>query len=1043
MKTIEVPPGLDVLGLATDEQTHLLSFEALEFVAALHREFNPTRLELLRQRKLRQEAIDRGEMPRFLPETQSVREGQWQVLPVPDDLRNRRVEITGPVDRKMVINGLNSGANCYMADFEDAHSPTWQGTMQGQMNVRDAVRGTIEYLNPEGKRYTLNGQVATLLVRPRGWHLSEKHIRVDGQPISASLFDFALYVFHNARHRMTHDTGIYLYLPKLEHYLEARLWNDVFVRAQELLDIPQGTIKATVLIEHILAAFQMEEILYELRHHCAGLNCGRWDYLFSYIKKFARKEEFIVPDRARVTMTAPLMRAYSLLCIKTCHKRGTFAMGGMAAYIPIKDDPIANEAALEKVREDKRREATDGHDGTWVAHPGLVQIACEEFNKVLGDKPNQIDRQRDDIEVTPEQLCEVPKGPITEEGLRTNIRVGIQYLEAWLGGSGCVPLYNLMEDAATAEISRTQVWQWVHHPRGVLEDGRKINLALVRQFTLEELQRIEKERGQERFKNGRFPEAIQLFDELIASETLGEFLTLKAYECLEPEPVACCNLSQRSKPAVSESKPGEIIANENGEGRPRNGETKNGSFLHHGTRERSFVMENVLGHSELALPGQARNGITGKDSIPASKIRALERQWCNDPRWRGIIRSYSAEQVLRLGGTMKIEHSIADKMSRKLWGLLHAEPYVHALGALTGNQAVQMVQAGLKAIYLSGWQVAADANLAGAMYPDQSLYPSNSVPMVVRRINHALQRSDQIQLLQGDDKLDFWAPIVADAEAGFGGPLNAYELMAQLIEAGAAAVHYEDQLASAKKCGHMGGKVLVPTFEFIHKLTAARLAADVLDVPILLVARTDAEAAKLLTSDFDERDKPFCTGERTEEGFFRIRGGIDMAIARALAYAPYADLLWCETSKPDLKVARDFAEGVKSVYPDKLLAFNCSPSFNWRKHLSEASIASFQNELAAMGYKFQFVTLAGFHALNLSMWELARGYKDRQMAAYTELQEREFAAERKGYRAVKHQAFVGAGYFDEISRICGGTSTQALRDSTEEHQFNGKTSFTE
>ena len=387
---------------------------------------------------------------------------------------------------------------------------------------------------------------------------------------------------------------------------------------------------------------------------------------------------------------------------------------------------------------------------------------------------------------------------------------------------------------------------------------------------------------------------------------------------------------------------------------------------------------------------------------------------------------------------MKIEHSVANKMSRKLWQLVHHEPYVNALGALTGNQAVQMAQVGLKAIYLSGWQVAADANLAGAMYPDQSLYPSNSVPMVVRRINKSLQRADQIQLLQGGSKLDFWTPIVADAEAGFGGPLNAYELMLQMIEEGVAGVHYEDQLASAKKCGHMGGKVLVPAFEFIHKLTAARLAADVAGVPVVLVARTDAEAAKLLTSDFDERDKPFCTGERTEEGFFRLRGGMELAIDRALAYAPYADLLWCETSKPDLQGAREFAEGVQSIYPDKLLAYNCSPSFNWKKHLSDATIAKFQSELAAMGYKFQFVTLAGFHALNMSMWELARGYKDRQMAAYTELQEREFAAEHEGYRAVKHQAFVGAGYFDEISRICGETSTQALRDSTEEHQFNGK-----
>lgn len=430
-----------------------------------------------------------------------------------------------------------------------------------------------------------------------------------------------------------------------------------------------------------------------------------------------------------------------------------------------------------------------------------------------------------------------------------------------------------------------------------------------------------------------------------------------------------------------------------------------------------------------------KNGKTARSLVSADEVKALESYWRLHPRWRGVVRNYSADKVLRLRGTVRIEHTIADRMSRKLWDLLQTEDYVNALGALSGNQAVQMVQAGLKAIYLSGWQVAADNNLAGCMYPDQSLYPSNSVPMVVRRINKALQRADQIQLLRGEDKVDHWAPIVADAEAGFGGPLNAYELMMQLIEEGAAGVHFEDQLASAKKCGHMGGKVLVPTFEFINKLTAARLAADVAGVPMVIVARTDADSAKLITSDFDERDKPFLTGERTEEGFFRIRSGIDIAIARALAYAPLADVLWCETSTANIEYARKFAEAVKKVYPNKVLAYNCSPSFNWRENLDDAQIARFQNELGAMGYKFQFVTLAGFHALNLSMWELAREYKERQMAAYTELQEREFAAELDGYSAVKHQSFVGAGYFDEISSICGEASVLALKDSTEEAQF--------
>src|SRR6266699_1905404 len=389
MKTIGPPNGVKLLGPVTPQQTEILSREALEFFAKLQREFNPIRLQLLNQRKLRQDALDRGELPGFLAETRAVREADWQVAPVPMDLQDRRVEITGPVDRKMVINALNSGANCYMADFEDAHSPTWEATLDGQMNVRDAVRGTIEYASPEGKRYKLNENAATLLVRPRGWHLPEKHLRVDGELASASLFDFAIYFFHNARYRVDHGSGVYFYLPKLEHYLEARLWNDVFVKAQDLLGIPQGSIKATVLIEHILASFQMEEILYELRQHSAGLNCGRWDYIFSYIKKFARKEEFLVPDRSQVTMTTPFMAAYVDLLIKTCHRRNIFAMGGMAAQIPVKNDAKLNEEAFAKVRADKEREARDGHDGTWVAHPGMVPVALEVFNREMPEA-NQI-----------------------------------------------------------------------------------------------------------------------------------------------------------------------------------------------------------------------------------------------------------------------------------------------------------------------------------------------------------------------------------------------------------------------------------------------------------------------------------------------------------------------------------------------------------------------------------------------------------------------------------------------------------------------------
>jgi len=427
-----------------------------------------------------------------------------------------------------------------------------------------------------------------------------------------------------------------------------------------------------------------------------------------------------------------------------------------------------------------------------------------------------------------------------------------------------------------------------------------------------------------------------------------------------------------------------------------------------------------------------------KNTLPSAE--QIKIDWQNNPRWNGVKRAYSAEDVVRLRGTVHVEHSLARMGAEKLWKSLHNEDFVNALGALTGNQAMQQVKAGLKAIYLSGWQVAADANLAGQMYPDQSLYPADSVPAVVRRINNALLRADQLNHAEGDDSVDYLQPIVADAEAGFGGVLNAFELMKAMIEAGAAGVHFEDQLASVKKCGHMGGKVLVPTREAVDKLAAARLAADVCGVPTLLVARTDAEAADLLTSDVDANDAPFITGERTVEGFYKTRNGLDQAISRGVAYAPYADLVWCETGKPDLKFARAFAEGVHAKYPGKLLAYNCSPSFNWKKNLDDATIAKFQRELAAMGYKFQFITLAGFHALNYSMFNLAHGYARRQMSAFVELQEAEFAAAERGFTAVKHQREVGTGYYDTVTQTIQGSnaSTVALKGSTEEAQFHAQ-----
>ena len=522
-----LPHGVSISGRVTPQFAQILTPESLALVAKLHRRFESTRQQLLARRAARQVEFDRGGKPDFLAETRSIREGDWRVARQPEDLLDRRVEITGPNDRKMVINALNSGASTFMADFEDANCPTWHNMIDGQINLRDAVRGSITF-QQNGKHYRLNENPAVLIPRPRGWHLDEKHVAVDGRPVSGAIFDFALYFFHNAKELIARGSGPYFYLPKMESHLEARLWNEIFVLAQTELGIPRGTIRATALIETVVAAFEMDEILYELREHSSGLNIGRWDYIFSCIKKFRADKSFCLADRAQVTMTAPFMRAYALLLVKTCHRRGAPAMGGMAAQIPIKNDPKANEAALDKVRQDKLREVTDGCDGTWVAHPALVPIAKAVFDQHM-PQPNQYDRQRPDVDVSAKDLLAFqPEKPITEAGLRNNISVGIQYLGAWLAGNGCVPVFNLMEDAATAEISRSQIWQWIRSPKGVLDDGRKVTGELFKKLLDEELAKVKSEMSE-----GRYDEGAQLFERITADDQYAEFLTLPAYQLID------------------------------------------------------------------------------------------------------------------------------------------------------------------------------------------------------------------------------------------------------------------------------------------------------------------------------------------------------------------------------------------------------------------------------------------------------------------------------------------------------------------------------
>ena len=533
MTTPHYGPGIDVTGGITAEFAEILSTEALAFVARLQRAFGGRRAELLARRAERQRQWDAGKLPDFLPETRAIREAEWTCAPVPADIQDRRVEITGPVDRKMIINALNSGASVFMADFEDANTPKWDNNIQGHINLRDAIRRRIDYVSPEGKSYKLGDRLATLFVRPRGWHLPEKHVRIDGAAVSGGIFDFGLYAFHNAKELLSRGTGPYFYLPKLESHLEARLWNDIFVMAEEELGIPGGAIKATVLIETILAAFEMDEILYELRDHSAGLNAGRWDYIFSCIKKFRSNRDFCLADRALVTMTTHFMKSYAELLIKTCHRRDIHAMGGMAAQIPVKNDQAANAEAFAKVKADKEREATIGHDGTWVAHPGLVGVAKDAFDRLMPAANQIATKKRGDVTVSAADLLKFePERPITEKGLRLNINVAIQYVGAWLAGQGAVLIFNLMEDAATAEISRSQVWQWIRSPKGVLDDGRKVTTEMAAAMVPEELERIRDLLGPT-FAEGRYDEAAGIVAELVTSDRFVEFLTLPAYDRID------------------------------------------------------------------------------------------------------------------------------------------------------------------------------------------------------------------------------------------------------------------------------------------------------------------------------------------------------------------------------------------------------------------------------------------------------------------------------------------------------------------------------
>lgn len=1094
--------GIVITQEVRPEFGEILTPDALRFVASLQREFNAERKRLLLERDALQIMWDKGEFGKFLEETRGVREGDWVANdpndlpsePVLPEMQYRPVEITGPAqDPKMVINALNSavvkkrtaegvetdeevpGSTQFMADFEDSNGQSFgKSRLRGQLNLKRANEGTLTYQDKrKNKDYKLNDKLATLLVRAGGLHLEEKHVLIDGEPVSASIFDFAMYLYHNHKALKEKGSAPYYYLPKLESYKEARWWNNVITAAEKSLDIPVGTIKVTVLLETLPQSFQVEEIIYELRNHMAGINAGRWDYIFSYIKKLRNHPDRVQPDRKLIGMSVRFMKAYVLNLIRATHKRGVHAMGGMSAFIPDNKDPENNTKAFGKVRDDKIMEFVErGHDGTWIAHPGLASLAREIADETFAGKPNQKDRQLSYTEVLkqlaeegdewfdPEKeytakefeaimeelLIEPVEGDITEAGVRENASVGVEYLANFMVGRGAVAINNLMEDLATAEISRSQLWQWIRHSARTTS-GIRITPQYVRTVIEEEMKKLQEKFG------SQFPEnvkklrvAAEMFAIMVTDEEFDNFIPTTAYDLLD--------------------KFEKIAARQEGDGEP------------------------LMNPKEVA---------------------ALKAEWETKPYWQDIERTYTAHQVLMLRGALEggtQNHGFAREGARKLRQVIATDDdFIRTFGALNGAQAVQMIKGGLRGIYTSGWQTAAGNNMDNDVFPDQSVYQAASVPQVVDEYVKAFIRQSKIHNVEGARKdIDWVVPIVADAEAGFGGTLNQFELMRNMIKAGTAGVHFEDQVGAEKKCGHLGGKVLVPTKMFVETLNTARLAADVEGVDTVIIARTDADSAQLMMSDIDPYDKKLQvgivggqdTGEkyfntvdfgwakslikelpkgaRAEEahakgvmtyddavkkgledqwvplrdphkGYWLVHGSVEGSIRRAIAYAPYSDLIWMETSHPNVDELREFTEGVRGYTPDggktfpfkdKMFAYNCSPSFNWLSKLTWEEITTFQEDIAALGVKWMFITLAGIHQTWHEAFLFAQKYRDEGMLAYVrDIQQPEFKSAPNGYTGAKHQREVGTGYFDKVANyVSGGMSqTTALADSTESAQF--------
>lgn len=988
--------GVEVTGPLNREQRDILR-PALPLLGELHRALDPELEKCKKERENRRKEINRGNLPNFREETRHIREDKnWKAASIPQDMKRRWVELTLPVsNRRFVVKGANaSNLNVEFLCSEDADPLDFASKLNGQINARDLILGTIT-TSKGGKEIGLEKEPPHIAYRPRGLHLPENHVLVDGKRMEGFLFDFGFYMFNNAHKLLEKGRTPSFYFPKFENSRDSKFANEVVAWTQDKLNIPYGTVRVTQLIETLTAAFETHEMIYEMKDHSSGLNFGRWDYLFSFIKTLSEHPQFIMPFKHELTMDKDFLRSVAELIVQACHERETFAMGGMSNLIPTGNKDL-DKIAFEGIRVDKIREALQGFDGAWLANPNeeLVEIVAKVFEEILEGRDNQIDKKRADVKTSRENIlsCPIVINQIKKEHLSHNIRDFILYMEPWLRNIAAVPIKDRkthlkkMEDLATAQISYAQLFQWNKH-NVLLENGERVSMDLISDLITQELENIRKEFGDDAYLKGQYTLASDILEEMVDKSKFVDFIPDIAYQ---------------------------------------------------------YVENHVESKS-----------IETKEEF----IARTEKDWAENPRWEGLKRTYTAKDVWNLRGNNPREYAFANKQAKKLWNLLHKRS-VATMGVVSGYEAAQLASLGFPALYVGGWYTAANKNADGETYSDLNLYNSSSVPRVVREVNNVLLQIDKNFHLKGDDSIDWVIPMIADGDTGFGNEAHVGAHMKRMIDAGAAGVHFEDQLSEEKRCGHLADKTLIPTKQFVSKLQAASKMRDALGTETLIVARTDAESAKYITSNIDDYDKPFIALSKGNDGkgkgYYHLKEdmGLEVAICRGLAYAEYADLIWFESSYPDIEQAEKFAEAIHKKYPGKMLAYNLSPSFNWDEYLTNKVLKEFgltkedlnndatkekvdseifrqakefTERLAKAGYVFQFNTYGLFKVENLAVWEYGESFLQDGQAAWIRHERKEKAAEVRGFKFRKPQEGVGGKFWEEFSGdkvVTGSTEEQ-------------------